>query len=104
MSEPEGEDTDLQKFQPDEDPTTTTDLRDTDTDDGGVRDGIEDVNHNGKIDGFEIDPNVGRDDLEGRGDGLIAEGGGCAGGPPDAVMLSLLGGAALVLARRRRLS
>ncbi|MFO0749657.1 MAG: Ig-like domain-containing protein, partial [Myxococcota bacterium] len=102
LSEPEGEDTDLQKFQPDEDPTTTTDPRDTDTDDGGVRDGIEDVNHNGKIDGFEIDPNVGEDDLAGRGDGFIAEGGGCNGAPLDAALVTLLAAVALSLRPRTR--
>ncbi len=55
--------------------TTKTDPLDKDTDDGGVGDGSEDVNHNGKIDAGETDPTVGHgaDDLQNvdtDGDGL----------------------------------
>ncbi|WP_437998709.1 hypothetical protein WMF26_00645 [Sorangium sp. So ce185] len=47
---------------PDADPTTTTNPLDADTDDGGVKDGDEDANHNGAIDAGETDPNDGDDD------------------------------------------
>ncbi|WP_080681908.1 DUF11 domain-containing protein [Sorangium cellulosum] len=47
---------------PDADPTTTTNPLDADTDDGGVKDGDEDANHNGAIDAGETDPNEGDDD------------------------------------------
>jgi MYXO-CTERM domain-containing protein len=49
-------------FVADQDPTTTTDPLDKDTDDGGVDDGAEDANHDGRIDGGETDPNLGSDD------------------------------------------
>ncbi len=54
---------------------TETDPLDKDTDDGGVSDGSEDVNHNGAIDAGETDPTVGHgaDDsqnIDTDGDGL----------------------------------
>ncbi|MBN1944368.1 MAG: hypothetical protein JW797_01775 [Bradymonadales bacterium] len=70
-------DTDLSRglFQPDVDPTTTTDPLVADTDDGGLIDGNEDINLNGTIDFWETDPNEPRDDLElyrdTDGDGLV---------------------------------
>lgn len=59
----------------DADPTTKTDPTDADSDDGGVRDGAEDVNFNGRKDGSEKDPTAGKgaDDksaVDTDGDGL----------------------------------
>ncbi|MFO0591046.1 MAG: EGF domain-containing protein [Polyangiaceae bacterium] len=42
---------------------TKTNPNKADTDDGGVKDGAEDKNHNGVIDAGETDPNDGSDDL-----------------------------------------
>ena len=53
-----GPDTDTQIFQPDLDPSTTTDPLDDDTDDDGLLDGEEDINHNGRVDPGERDPNI----------------------------------------------
>ena len=52
-----GDDTDPSVFQPDLDPSTTTDPLDSDSDDDGWLDGEEDANHNGRVDGGERDPN-----------------------------------------------
>jgi len=73
LENPEGMDTDLGIFRPDVDPTTTTDPADLDTDNGGVPDGTEDTNKNGRVDVDEIDPNDPLDDLallDSDGDGL----------------------------------
>ncbi|MDF1562466.1 MAG: thrombospondin type 3 repeat-containing protein [Deltaproteobacteria bacterium] len=56
-------------FAGDLDPASTTDPTVTDTDAGGVDDGLEDVNHNGRIDGAEGDP-TDPDDDDPDGDGL----------------------------------
>ncbi|MDY6950250.1 MAG: hypothetical protein SWE60_01955 [Thermodesulfobacteriota bacterium] len=53
-----GPDTNTTVFQPDLDPTTSTDPLIRDTDKDGRLDGEEDVNHNGRVDGGETDPNV----------------------------------------------
>jgi hypothetical protein len=50
-------DTNTGVFQPDMDPLTTTNPLKLDTDGDGVSDGVEDTNHNGKIDPGETDPN-----------------------------------------------
>lgn len=47
----------------DVDPTTTTSGVKRDTDNGGVSDGLEDKNHDGKIDAGEGDPNDPKDDV-----------------------------------------
>ena len=47
----------------DQDPSTTTDPLDRDTDNGGVYDGDEDSNLNGRVDSGETDPNNGADDV-----------------------------------------
>ena len=61
-------------FIPDADPTTTTNPRVADTDLGGVRDGREDVNHNGRVDVGERNPLLAADDttplVDTDGDGL----------------------------------
>ena len=62
--------TDPRVFLPDADPTTTTDPLDRDTDRGGLADGTEDRNHNGRIDLGERDPNDPRDDDDPDRDGL----------------------------------
>jgi hypothetical protein len=49
--------TDTNVFQPDLDPSTTTDPLDEDSDDDGLLDGEEDTNHNGRVDAGESDPN-----------------------------------------------
>jgi MYXO-CTERM domain-containing protein len=59
-----GTDTTKGTFIPDADPTTTTSPVDPDSDDGGVRDGSEDANHNGKVDTGETDPNDPADDID----------------------------------------
>lgn len=100
LTSPEGTGTDISVFQPDLDPTTTTDPKDTDTDDGGVRDGDEDFNFNGYQDPGEIDPNYGVDD-SGAAIPFLAEGGAC-GSAGGAMALGLLGLIALVAVRRRR--
>jgi len=72
LSVPQGDDTDLAVFVPDEDPTTTTDPTSDDTDGGTVPDGLEDANGNGRVDPGERDPNDPSDDLivDSDGDGL----------------------------------
>ena len=45
-------------FQPDLDPTTTTDPLDPDTDNDRLTDGQEDTNHNGRVDPGESCPNT----------------------------------------------
>ncbi len=58
-------DTDVDKgvFVPDADPSTTTFPLVPDSDHGGVPDGAEDPNHDGKIDPGELDPNDPSDDV-----------------------------------------
>jgi len=51
-------DTNMQIFQPDIDPASTTDPLDDDTDGDGMLDGAEDTNYNGRIDEGEPDPNT----------------------------------------------
>jgi len=50
---------DTGKFQPDLDPSTTTDPLDDDSDKDGLLDGQEDTNHNGRLDSGETNPGVG---------------------------------------------
>ena len=61
-------------FQKDEDPETGTFMLVADTDRGGLSDGVEDENANGKLDEQETDPNDPSDDLavdeDADGDGL----------------------------------
>jgi uncharacterized repeat protein (TIGR01451 family) len=64
----------------DADPTTTTNPLDPDTDRGGVKDGDEDSNHDGKVDGGERDPNDASDDANGNGEG--GAGGEASAGAP----------------------
>ena len=45
--------TDFNKFQPDLDPTCTTNPRNADSDGGGVVDGLEDCNANGRVDSMD---------------------------------------------------
>lgn len=53
-------------FVADADPTTTTHPLLSDSDRGGVLDGIEDINQDGRVDANETDPNVAADDPVGR--------------------------------------
>lgn len=68
----------------DADPTTTTGVLTKDTDRGGIDDGSEDANKNGKVDSGETDPNVKADDTSGTGGaggtGGVAGSGGSMGG------------------------
>jgi len=57
LAMPEGRNTDMTKFIPDLDPSTTTDPIKPDTDGDGISDGIEDSNHNGKLDVGETNSN-----------------------------------------------
>lgn len=54
----------------DADPTTTTDPTLPDTDGGGLSDGVEDRNKNGRVDPWESDPLDGDDDVDQDGDGF----------------------------------
>lgn len=67
-----GPDTDLKAkcFVADADPATSTDPYAADTDGGGLPDGAEDRNHNGRIDAWETDPNDPSDDVDTDGDGI----------------------------------
>ncbi|MEM7246174.1 MAG: hypothetical protein AAF533_12575 [Acidobacteriota bacterium] len=67
------------RFRPDRDPTTTTSPTDADSDSGGLLDGLEDINRNGRVDPGEGNPHlVGDDAADTDGDGL-----------PDVVEISL---------------
>jgi outer membrane protein OmpA-like peptidoglycan-associated protein len=73
LSAPEGKHTDPAVFVPDADnEATTTDPLNADTDGGGVPDGVEDKNLNGRVDAGETDPNDASDDdkVDSDGDGL----------------------------------
>ncbi|WP_147445693.1 Ig-like domain-containing protein [Corallococcus aberystwythensis] len=70
LTQPQGDDTNLEKFVADQDPDTKTNPLDNDTDHGGVFDGIEDKNHNGRVDVLETDPNNPADDQDADGDGI----------------------------------
>ena len=61
--------TDPAVFVRDQDPTTTTDPLNADTDAGGIADGVEDADQNGRIDANEGDPNNPADD-DSDGDGI----------------------------------
>lgn len=56
-----GDDTDTSIFQPDLDPSTTTDPLNNDTDGDGQLDGEEDSNHNGRVDPGESNPDASQD-------------------------------------------
>ncbi|MEW5852151.1 MAG: tandem-95 repeat protein [Myxococcota bacterium] len=74
LTAPQGDDTNLPDFVADADPSTTTNPALVDTDTGGLADGVEDVNLNGRIDPGEKDPNDPTDDgttLDFDGDGLL---------------------------------
>lgn len=94
-----GTNVDAGHFVADADPTTTTDPLVKDTDGGGIGDGTEDTNHNGRVDEGERDPRVASDDQT-ELFGLV--GGGCsaAGGS----LSPLLGLALVALTCRRRSS
>jgi fimbrial isopeptide formation D2 family protein/uncharacterized repeat protein (TIGR01451 family) len=57
-----GTDTSKGFFVPDADPMTRTSPISADTDRGGVRDGAEDTNKNGRVDAGELNPSIGSDD------------------------------------------
>ena len=63
--------TDPTGFVTDADPSTQTNPGNPDTDGGGIDDGVEDRNQNGRIDPGELDPNDPRDDrLDSDSDGI----------------------------------
>jgi MYXO-CTERM domain-containing protein len=99
LTEPEGDDTDMNVFVPDADPSTTTNPRLADTDRMGRPDGVEDANHNGRVDEGETDPNNGADDTEPLGDGCNC--GVASARPSGTGALLLLALAALAALRRR---
>ncbi len=70
LVEPQGTGTDPALFTPDADPSTTTDPLLVDTDGGSVHDGVEDKNHNGRVDEGETDPLLAADDVDADGDGI----------------------------------
>ena len=89
-------------FTPDADPATRTDPQVADTDGGGVSDGDEDSDRNGRVDAGERDPNVAADDVP---VSTYAEGGGgCAGGGPAGLWALAALGLAAWAARRRRVT
>ena len=57
-------------WEPDANAKTTTDHSNPDTDAGGMDDGAEDWNHNGRIDAWETDPNDPADDVDTDSDGI----------------------------------
>ena len=68
-------------FVPDDDPSTTTDPTDADTDDGGVPDGTEDDNRDGRFDPGELDPLDPSDDVRlDCGNGVVDLGEACDDG------------------------
>ncbi|MDQ3264786.1 MAG: Ig-like domain-containing protein, partial [Myxococcota bacterium] len=73
LTAPEGTGTDPALFVADQDPSTQTDPLVADTDSGGVWDGYEDRNHNGRVDPEETNPLLGSDDIDADGDGLHNE-------------------------------
>ena len=70
LTTPQGTGTDPAVFVADADPATTTDPLEADTDNGGVWDGFEDKNHNGKVDPGETTPLNAADDVDADGDGV----------------------------------
>lgn len=64
----------LSLFTPDLDPSTTTDPFNADSDGGGISDGDEDHNQNGRVDSLETDPLFGRDDQPDQDGDLIPNG------------------------------
>ncbi len=70
LTQPEGTGTDMSIFVADADPSTHTDPLNADTDGGSVLDGIEDKNHNGRVDAGETDPLKTADDVDADGDGI----------------------------------
>jgi uncharacterized protein (TIGR03382 family) len=73
---PAGTNTSSPNFQPDDDPSTTSDPNNPDTDGDGLTDGTEDKDHNGKVGSTESDPNDADTDDGGESDGAEAEWGG----------------------------
>ncbi len=67
---PQGNDTQVELFVPDSDPSTTTDPLDDDTDNDGLLDGTEDVDYDGFAGGGETDATQFDTDGDGLGDGL----------------------------------
>lgn len=57
LTEPQGNNTNLNIFIPDADPATKTNPTISDSDNDNLLDGEEDVNHNGRVDYGETDPN-----------------------------------------------
>ncbi|WP_404370258.1 adventurous gliding motility protein AgmC [Corallococcus coralloides] len=70
LTQPQGQDTDPATFKADQDPDTKTNPLDPDTDKGDVLDGVEDRNHNGRVDVQESDPLNPADDQDADGDGV----------------------------------
>ena len=65
-----GPDTIVGCFVADADPSVGSDPRDADSDGGGMVDGMEDADHNGRVDPWETDPNDPDDDGDTDGDGI----------------------------------
>ncbi len=91
-------------FVGDADPETSTDPNSADTDGGGVSDGDEDINQNGRVDANERDPNAADDDTSApepsTPSGRLRGGVDCGGGAPLAPWW--IGGALLLAAGRAR--
>jgi hypothetical protein len=102
------EDTDISAgfFIPDADPTTTTDPLNPDSDEGGVLDGDEDLNRDGKVDEGERDPLFAIDDIDQNGDGFrddtTLSGSGCdqSSDRPETLPLWILLFSLLLVSRR----
>jgi hypothetical protein len=100
LTAPQGEDTDVGKFQPDPEPASVSNPVDTDSDNGGLLDGGEDADCGGDVDPGETDPSVTNDDYP-----IAALGsGGCQEGGAEATLPLLLALMGLVgCGARRRL-
>ena len=72
LEAPQGNNTDLQTFVADGDPSSFTNPLDADSDDDGLLDGTEDANRNGTVDSGESDPNSRDSDNDGLLDGTEA--------------------------------
>ncbi len=72
LAEPEGggAGTNMEKFEPDGDPSTRTDPLDRDSDEDGFLDSTEDANTNGRRDDAETDPSQFDTDNDGLSDGM----------------------------------
>ena len=101
---PAGDSNCVECFIADTHPQSTTDPQNPDTDSGGVSDGAEDRNKNGAVDGEDLNPNDGKDDLVIAGGSTLI--GACEAEPSGhggALAIVVVALALLWVSRRRRI-